>query len=316
MAVDVSIIIVSYNTKDLLLRCLRSINQAASKLKCEIIVIDNASADDSAEAVAQEFPSVQLIRNSANKGFAAANNQGINKAAGKYLLLLNPDTLFVEDAVAPMFEFMEQKPEAGVVACKILNRDGSLQPSYFPFSNLLTVAWTAAFLDRFMPLNWVNGRWVAAHQPAQTPFRVQRLLGAFLFVRREVFEKVGLFDDDFFLFSEEEDFCYRVFRQGQAIYYFPQTQIIHLGGQSAARNNPQAVVYANESKVHFFRKHYSAVTQLLFRIIWFFALVIRMPSVLSLAPAERRGMINAYLKSIVVLFHSLTAQTGTQSGQA
>jgi GT2 family glycosyltransferase len=159
-----------------------------------------------------------------------------------------------------------------------------------------------------MPLNWVNGRWVAAHKPTPAPIRVQRLLGACLFVRREVFQNVGLFDESFFLFSEEDDFCYRVFRQGRDLYYFPQTQIIHLGGQSAARNNPQAVVYANESKVRFFRKHYGAVTQLFFRIIWLFALVIRIPSVLSLAPAERRGMINAYLRSMAALFQPLTAQ--------
>jgi hypothetical protein len=305
MSVDVSIVIVSYNTKALLSSCLQSIYQWAPRLVCEIIVVDNTSSDGSADAVIHEFPSVQLIRNSANEGFAKANNQGIRRAAGKYLLLLNPDTLFVEDALTPLFEFMEQHPEAGMAGCKILNEDGSLQPSFFPFPSLLTVLWTALFLDRLVSLNHVNDRWRLGRKAAQEPFRVQRLLGAFLFVRREVFKQVGLFDEGFFLFSEEEDFCYRAHRKGRAIYYFPDTRIIHLGGKSTERNKSKAVSYANESKVRFFRKHYSKTTQLIFRIIWLFALIVRMPSALKFAAPERKEMIKAHVRSLAVLFQPL-----------
>lgn len=306
MPVDVSIIIVSYNTCAILLDCLASIYQWLPSRTSEIIVIDNASTDGSAEAVAQGFPGVLLLRNAENLGFAKANNQGMQRATGKYLLLLNPDTLFVEDTITPLLAFMEQHAEAGMAGCKILNRDGSLQPSYFPLPNLATVLWTALFLDRLVPLNHVNGKWVLQHQPTASPFRVQRLLGAFLFVRREVFKKIGGFDEGFFLYSEEEDLCYRVLQQGWAIYYFPQTPIIHLGGQSAPKADPRAVVYANESKVRFFRKHYGTATQLLFRSIWFVALIIRMPSVLLLARSKQRAMFKAYQQSLAALFQRLT----------
>jgi len=307
MPVDVSIIIVSYNTRAVLLDCLDSIYQWASSRAGEIIVIDNASTDGSAEAIAQRFSNVLLLRNAANLGFAKANNQGIQKASGKYLLLLNPDTLFIEDAITSLLAFIEQRPEAGIAGCKILNRDGSLQPSYFLLPNLLSVLWTALFLDRLAPLNQVNGKWILGRQPADSPSRVQRLLGAFLFARREALQQIGGFDEGFFLFSEEEDLCYRVLQQGWAIYYFPQTQIIHLGGQSAPKTDPRAIVYANESKVRFFRKHHGAATQLLFRIIWFVAIIIRTPSVLLLAAAERREMLKAYQRSLAALFQPLTA---------
>lgn len=307
MPVDVSIIIVSYNTCAILLDCLASIYQWLPSRISEIIVIDNASTDGSAEAVAQRFPGVRLVRNTENAGFAKANNQGIQQATGQYLLLLNPDTLFIEDTITPLLAFMEQRTEAGMAGCKILHRNGSLQPSYFPLPNLVNVLWTALFLDRLAPLNHVNGKWVLQHQPAASPFRVQRLLGAFLFVRREVFKKIGGFDEGFFLFSEEEDLCYRALQQGWMIYYFPQTPIIHLGGQSAPKTDPRAVVYANESKVRFFRKHHGKLTQLLFRIIWFVALIIRMPAVFLLAASERREMLKAYQRSVAALFQPLTA---------
>jgi len=308
---DVSIIIVSYNTRAVLLDCLDSIYRWAPPRHGEIIVIDNASTDGSAEAVAQCFSNVLLVRNTENLGFAKANNQGLQKATGKYLLLLNPDTLFIEDAMTPLLAFMEQHSEIGIAGCKILNRDSSLQPSYFPLPNLLSVFWTALFLDRFAPLNHVNGKWVLRHQPQAEPFRVQRLLGAFLLARREVLQQVGRFDEGFFLFSEEEDLCYRVLQQGWTIYYFPQTSIIHLGGQSAPKTNPRAVVYANDSKVRFFRKHYGKLTQLLFRVIWFVALIIRMPAVFFLKAAERREMLKAYLRSVAALFQPLAAAKHT-----
>jgi len=306
MSLEVSIIIVSYNTKEILLNCLQSIRQWSSpRLVGEIIVVDNASTDGSAEAVENKFPNVRLLRNAANGGFAKANNQGIHAAPGKYLLLLNPDTLFIEEAITPVFEFMEKHPEAGIAGCKILNQDGSQQPSYFAFNNLAMIAWTALFLNRLAPLNWIDGKWVWRHKNTQTPFRVQKLLGAYLFVRREVFEQVGYFDENYFLFSEEEDFCYRVFKQGWAIYYFPETKIIHLGGQSTAGNKPQALLYANESMIRFFRKHYGIPTQLLFRTIWLLALLLRMGLMLLSASSQRGEMIKAYGRAMAALFSAV-----------
>lgn len=309
MPVDVSIIIVSYNTRAILLDCLASIHQWVSLRASEIIVVDNASTDRSAEAITQRFPNVLLLRNVENVGFARANNQGIDKASGQHLLFLNPDTLLIEDAVRPLLTFMQQHPEAGIAGCKILNRDGSLQPSYFPLPNLLSVGWTAFFLDRLAPLNHVNDKWVLRHRPADTPFRVQRLLGAFLLVRREVLQQVGEFDEGFFLYSEEEDLCYRIRQQGWAIYYFPQSRILHLGGQSAPKTDPRAVVYANESKIRFFRKHRKKLTQLMFRVIWFIALVMRMPAVFLLPATARRAAFEAYLYSIKALFQPLSPLT-------
>lgn len=305
MTIDVSIIIVSFNTKALLLDCLRSLHQWKSRLFCEIIVVDNASRDETPEAVAQDFPGVIVICNAQNTGFARANNQGIAIARGKYVLLLNPDTLFVEDAITPLFEFMESHPRAGIAGCKIINGDGSFQPSYFPFSNLRTSAWTALFLDRLAPLNHVDGRWVLGHKNLSSPARVQRLLGACLFTRKETIQQVGVLDDTFFLFCEEEDFCYRAAKQGWEIHYVPTARLIHLGGQSTVQDNAAAVVHANASKVQYFRKHYGALTQILFRGIWFLALVMRLGAALFFRAPRRGQMAKAYLKSLATLFQPL-----------
>lgn len=308
MAVDVSIIIVSYNTKEILLDCLRSVRQWESRLSCETIVVDNASRDETPEAVAWNFPGVIVMRNLHNVGFARANNQGIAIARGKYVLLLNPDTLFVEDAITPLFEFMEARPQAGIAGCKILNADASLQPSYFPLSNLATTVWTALFLDRLAPLNHVDGRWVLGRGNLSSPARVQRLLGACLFVRKETIQHVGAFDESFFLFCEEEDLCYRAAKQNWEIHYIPTTRIIHLGGQSTVQDNAPAVVHANASKVQYFRKHHGALTQLLFRGIWFWALLMRLSAVLLLRPQRSGEMAKAYLKSLATLFQPLKSK--------
>ncbi|MCL4706840.1 glycosyltransferase family 2 protein [bacterium] len=305
MTIDVTIIIVSFNTKALLLDCLRSLYQWKSRLSCEIIVVDNASRDETPEAVTRNFPGVIVVRNVHNVGFAGANNQGIAIARGKYLLLLNPDTLFVEDAITPLFDFMESHPRTGIAGCKILNADGSLQPSYFPLPNLMTMAWTALFLDRLAPLNHVDGRRVLGQKKLSSPARVQRLLGAYLFTRNETIQQVGAFDDTFFLFCEEDDFCYRVAKQGWEIHHVPTTRIIHLGGQSTVQDNAAAVVHANASRVQYFRKHFGLLTQILFRGIWFLALVMRLCSVLFLRPPWRGQMAKAYLKSLATLFQPL-----------
>jgi GT2 family glycosyltransferase len=176
-----------------------------------------------------------------------------------------------------------------------------------PFFQIDTF-WTAFFLNRVAPLNYVNEKWVWRREASETPVRVQKLLGAFLFVRREVFQQVGLFDEGYFLFSEEEDFGYRVSRQGWAIYYFPATKIIHLGGQSAATNKPGALLYANESMIRFFRKHYGKLTQLIFRAIWFLALVLQIGLVLLSLNSQRSEMIKAYLRAIAALFQPMTLQ--------
>ncbi len=308
MPVDVSIIIVSYNTREVLLECLRSLSRWESSRLAEIIVVDNASHDGSAEAVAQHFPQVSVLRHDRNLGFAGANNQGIKVARGKYLLLLNPDTLFIEDALTPILEFMESTPRAGIAGCKILNADHSLQPSYFPFPNLATMSWIALFLDRLLPLNHIDGRWRLGRREVSSPVRVQRLLGAYLFVRRRVIEEVGPMDESFFLFCEEEDFCYRVAQHGWELYYVPGVRMIHWGGQSTAQNSPAATLFANASKVQFFRKHFGRPAQLFFRVIWFFAVILRMPSVLALPSPMRGQMFTAYAKSLAALFQPLAAR--------
>ncbi|MDZ7266239.1 MAG: glycosyltransferase family 2 protein [candidate division KSB1 bacterium] len=305
MLPTVSIIIVSYNTKAILLQCLHSLREHVQQTSFETVVVDNASHDGTAEAVAADFPEVILIRNNENRGFACANNQGIARARGEYLLFLNPDTVFVEDAITPVLAYMEAHSRVGIGGCKILSSDRELQPSFFPLPNLLTMSWTAFFLDRLLPLNCLNGRWVIGRRHPTAPTRVQRLLGAYLFVRRRALVEVGGFDETFFLFCEEEDFCHRMVLHNWEIHYLPVCSIVHLGGQSTTQENVAAIVHANAGKVHYFRKHHERATQILFRAIWFLALVLRLMLALRLPASQRRHMIRAYCQSLPLLFQPL-----------
>ena len=232
LKIMLSIIIVSWNVKDLLKKCLESIYQNQGGLELEIFVVDNASTDGTPEMVKNNFPSVILIDNKSNRGFAAANNQAIKLAKGEYILILNPDTEIVSDAFQKSIEFMEQNQKTGILGCQILNPDKTIQPSVRRLPTFWPIFLIFLKLPKMFPNLPAVKRYLAAGFDYSKIQSVDQVMGAFMLIKKEVFEKIGLFDERFFLWFEEVDLCRRAASAGFEVLYHPEAKIIHYGGQS------------------------------------------------------------------------------------
>ncbi|GIW00313.1 glycosyltransferase family 2 protein [Roseiflexus sp.] len=257
---DLSIVIVNWNTRDLLRACLASLHNAARRIACEIIVVDNASTDGSIEMVRAAFPRVRLMALPENVGFARANNIGFAQAQGRYFLLLNPDTWLPPGALDEMIALMDQMPNVGILGPRLLNADGSLQPSCSRFPTPLNIALDCWGISRIAPQNRMLSRFKMtwwAHDEAR---EVDQPSGACLLVRREAWHEAGPLDERFFMYFEEVDLCWRVQRAGWRICFTPTPQITHYGGQSSLQNLDARIVQRYASLVLFFRKHYGALT--------------------------------------------------------
>jgi hypothetical protein len=300
-----SIIIVSYNTRELLLKCLRSIYTYEARDSVEIIVVDNNSTDGSARAVSMIFPDVVLIPQDRNIGFAAANNIGIRRARAMHLLLLNPDTEFVDHTLEPLLHFLDCEQRVDLVGCRILNSDGSLQPSIYPLTGLISTIWVALFLEKLVPLTKVAGRWKIGIPAPQEPVEVERVVGAFMLLRRSTLDKVGLFDESFFMYGEDEDLCYRIKDIGGRIVYFPHVSIVHHGGQSAQQDILATKRYVDISKFHFIAKHKSFPTRIALAAVWYVGLLLRFVAIVFVPSSRRNGLLQMYAQSMKSLAKSV-----------
>src|SRR5689334_6085898 len=251
-----SVIIVNYNVKAFLESSLVSVRKALDRIDGEIIVVDNASDDGSVEMMRQKFPSVRLIANERNIGFGAANNVALKTARGRYILLLNPDTVVQEDTFLVMTSYMDAHPEAGAAGCKLLNPDGSFQ---LPCRRSFPTPWVAftkiTGLSALFPSSRLFGRYNLTYLDPDETYPVDALSGAFMFLRREAYEQTGGFDEEFFMYGEDLDLCYRIQQAGWAIMYVPETQIIHYKGESARRSDIDEVRLFYEAMRLFVRKH-------------------------------------------------------------
>ncbi len=270
--VDVSAIIVNWNTRDLLVQCLQSVYDTLGGLDFEIIVVDNASADGSPELVCERFPQVRLIKNRENVGFVRANNQAIRVSRGRYVLLLNSDTIALPEALSQMTHFMEYHPDAGAVGPKLINPDGRFQASYADFPTLLKESLLAFGLAR-----WLYGPYCPSPppRPGERARAVDWVAGACLMVRREVVDSVGLLDEDYWMYSEETDWCYRIHQAGWNVYYLPEIEIVHLGGASSSQRRPEMVAQLYWSKLRFFSKHRGALQTGVLKAVIFCASLIK-----------------------------------------
>ena len=248
---DVSIIVVSYNTRELLWDCLTSVALGCEGLSAEVFVVDNASSDDSAEIVRKEFPEVCLVVNDANLGFAAANNLALERAAGRYVVLLNPDTQVRRGAMTRLVEFMDARPQAGYCGPRLLNADGSLQESARRFPTVLSSAFSILGLDRRYPHSRHALNLHSLHEDRQL-FRADWVSGACLMVRSTAVQEVGLMDAGFFLYFEETDWCRRMASSGWEGWYVPSAEVIHLGGQSVGEVY-SAAPFSGDHPVHWVR---------------------------------------------------------------
>lgn len=261
--IDLSALIVNWNTRDALADCLQALPEAIAPLSSETIVVDNGSSDGSPATVRAQFPWVRLIENGENVGFVRATNQAIAASRGEYLLLLNSDAIAPPSSLTRMVSFMKAHPDAGAVAPKLVNADGSFQASWARFPTLLSESLSAFGLNRRL---W--GPYHPSPRPRsdETPCPVDWAPGACLLLRRCVIEAVGPLDEEFWMYSEDTDLCYRIHRAGWKVYYLPDVEVVHLGGASSRQCRPESVARLYGSKVRFFRKHYGPVPAVLLSI--------------------------------------------------
>jgi GT2 family glycosyltransferase len=250
---DLSIVIVNWNTRDMLRNCLASIPRDEA-MQAEMIVIDNASDDGSADMVAAEFPWVLLIRNPDNRGFACATNQGLRVSSGRHLLLLNSDTLVHGDVLTRSVQYMDMHPQVGMMGCKVLNEDGSTQLtcSRFPgFANLLLQTLGAS---RLRSPRWL-GRYQMLDWQRDDEREVEVISGCYLLARRETVSQIGLLDEAFFLYGEETDWCRRCAAAGWQLMFVPVGSITHLGSGSSRKLSYRRDILLSEGTVRLHGKH-------------------------------------------------------------
>jgi hypothetical protein len=264
---DLGIVIVSYNTRDLLRTCLETVYASRGDLAFAVCVVDNQSADGSAAMVATEFPQARLIANADNVGYPAANNQGLRAFgypqgadAPRYALLLNPDTALPPDGLADTLAFMDQRPDAGVAGCRLALPDGSLDLACRrSFPSPAVSFYRFLGLSRMFPRSRRFGRYNLTYLDPGELARVDAVVGAFMMVRREAIGQVGLLDDRFFMYGEDLDWCYRIKAAGWQVYYNPAVTVLHVK-RAASRHSGRAQVEFWRAMELFYRQHYAART--------------------------------------------------------
>lgn len=272
---DVSVVIVSWNTRDLLDRCLLDVRKALGGLQVEVIVVDNGSTDGTPEWVQSRFPEVHLISNAENTGFSRANNQALEVSRGRYILLLNSDAFLEPESLTRMVALMDEYPDTGAAGCCLLNEDGSLQRSAFGFATLATELWQALFLDRLFPHSKVFGAYRMSYWGMDDLREVDSVMGACMILRAEAIHKVGGLDERYFMYSEEMDLCYRLRQAGWKVRYFPSPRAVHIWGGSSRRVPQQTFLRLFRSRVMFFRKHYGRLNAVAYQLLLFFSSLVR-----------------------------------------
>ena len=253
LSIDLSIVIVSWNVRDLLRNCLRSIDAGRGDLRLEVIVVDAASHDGSPAMVGEHFPWVKLIARSDNVGFPRGNNIGLAEALGRYLLLLNPDTEIIGNALTKLLNFLDSQPNVGVVGPQLLNSDGTVQSSRRRFPTLATGLLESTWLESIAP-RAILDHYYAADLPDDQTAEVDWLMGACLLIRREIYEAVGGMDEDYFMYSEELDYCRRIKEAGWRVVYLPDAQVVHHAGKSSEQAVAARHVAFQRAKLRYFRK--------------------------------------------------------------
>jgi hypothetical protein len=253
---ELSILLLSWNVRDLLRTCLASLPLTDPRV--EIVVVDAASADGSAEMVRAEFPGVTLIASADNLGYSRGNNLGLRAARGRYLLILNPDTEVVDDALAQMGAYLDAHPDVGLLGPQLILPDGTIQPTRRRFPTLATGFFESTWFQPLAPRRLLD-RYYARDLRDDAVVEVDWIVGAALFVRRAAYEQVGGLDEGFFMYSEELDWCRRMKAAGWKVVYFPQARIIHHHARSSAQVPAATHIRYSSSKVRYYRKYHGAL---------------------------------------------------------
>lgn len=291
---DLSIVIVNWNTRDLLMGCLDALSGSAEGVSYEVIVVDNASTDGSVDRVKRDFPEVRLLPNASNMGFCAGTNQGIRVSSGRYVLLLNSDTEVRAGALAKMVRYMDRHPEVGIAGPKLRSRDGSLQWSCGIPPSILTELFNKMLLHILFPF-YKLGWW--DHRETRT---VGWVSGACLMARRAMLDRIGLLDEGMYMFYDDVELCLRARRTGWHVVYLPSSEVIHVGGQSVQQDFGRMLVISQQSTFYFFQKHYPGLDLCLLRLFTVGEMVLRsllwggIGLIRSARRMESRGRVRAY----------------------
>jgi hypothetical protein len=265
-SLDLSIIIVSWNVRDLLRACLQSIDSQRGGLELEVIVVDGASVDGSPAMVAESFPRVKLIACDDNVGFPRGNNIGLAEANGRFLLLLNPDTEIKGNALSEMVRYLEAHSDVGLLGPQLLNRDGSIQSSRRRFPNMATALVESTWLEPVAPQN-IMRHYYALDLPDDQVSDVDWVMGACMLIRREIFSTVGGLDEAFYMYSEELDWCRRIKDAGWRVVYLPTAQVLHHVGKSSEQAVTARHINFQRAKLRYFRKYYGAAATAVIRLV-------------------------------------------------
>lgn len=272
--VDVSVIIINYNSSELIDDCLNSFNNYSSGFTYEIIIVDNSN-DASLKSILEKYKYINLIVNKENIGFAAANNQGLKIAKGKYILFLNNDTIFIENTISKILEYICDDNDQKIIGCKLLNKDGSLQHSVLDYPTLWNTFTSNFFLYVLFPKSKYFNKYHLMNNKISTISEVQVVTGAFMFCPTSIIKQLSGFDERFFFYAEEMDICKRFSELGGKVIYFPETSIIHLKGVTASKN--LWFLHKNRSiaTIKFMQKHFGAFKAQVGVLIHFIGLVVR-----------------------------------------
>jgi GT2 family glycosyltransferase len=275
--VEVSVIIVNWNSKDYLRQCLNSLYRFCTATPLEIIVVDGASYDGCGEMLAKEFPSVMFIQSDTNLGFAKANNLGARQAVGEYLLLLNPDTEFIENTISVMISALVTMPNAGAIGCSLLNADRSVQTSCVQsFPTPVNQALDSEFLRKLFPQSSLWGT-APLHSKSDRPIPAEAISGACILVSRKLFETVKGFTEDYFMYGEDMDLCFKFTRAGHPSYYVSNTSLIHYGGGSSGQSISDFSNVMMRVSVHrFIETHRGSASAFVYRMSLSISALIRL----------------------------------------
>ena len=303
---DLSIVIVSWNTQKLLEECLTSIYAYPPEGEYEIWVVDNASTDRTSDSIQLNFPLVRLVVNKSNIGFATANNRAISQCSGRYILVLNPDTLVKPGSLPTLIRYLDEHPQSGAVGPRVLNPDGTLQMSCYPAPTLARQLWKLLHLDSLRAYGeYDQGRW---DPDRDRPVDV--IQGACLLLRKKALDQIGLFDEDYFMYTEEVDLCYRLRKAGWKLYWEPHAEIIHYGGQSTQQVAPDMFIQLYQSKILYFRKNHGRLSSLIYKLILLAISLVRV-SLTPFAWLERSSQREQHLKLGANYLHLIRVLPGS-----
>jgi len=273
-SLDLSVVIVSWNVKEYLVKCLSSVNNNVKNLSYEIIVIDNNSSDGTAEMIRQEFPEIKLTINRENVGFARANNQAFAQCNGRYILLINPDTYLIDNSINRLIEFLESHKEVGVVGPRLLNPNKSIQYICFDFPSLFSELLNSLNLDNLVRKKLFKSK-LAGLMERGIPFEVDWVSGACLILRSQILNEIGDLDEKYFLFSEEMEWCFRIKARGWKVFLMGNVFVIHYGSRSTKQNIHQMLIQRQKSRHIFFKNYRGHAFQLGIRFIYIFSFMLK-----------------------------------------